>query len=260
MISPPVVVYIIRNETTIIKRKVGYMMQPLLAQKLRVIRAQQGLTVVQAAEKIGIDRHTLRDLELGRRRPNFETMEKVAKGYGVSVGDLVEEGEPVASPLAEAPPPPPEKAGSAGLEEQRRLFGLCGLILFELNARWIKWLEDLPEPPNAQELERGRQVIKDEMFPTISAIWTGLENYHVFTDLDVIIEKERRGVRVPRAFEEEFERLYEELSTVITYVIPKARNWYTRLEERAEMRDQLESQAKIWERQWSRRVRERSPL
>ncbi len=76
-------------------------MQPLLAERLRVIRAQQGLTVMQAAEKIGIDRHTLRDLELGRRRPNFETMEKVAKGYGISVGDLVEEGEPF--PLAAAP-------------------------------------------------------------------------------------------------------------------------------------------------------------
>jgi transcriptional regulator with XRE-family HTH domain len=79
------------------------MMQPLLAERLRVIRAQRGLTVVQAAEKIGIDRHTLRDLELGRRRPNFETMEKVAKGYGVSVGDLVEEGEPALSGKAEAP-------------------------------------------------------------------------------------------------------------------------------------------------------------
>jgi transcriptional regulator with XRE-family HTH domain len=76
------------------------MTESLLAERLRVIRARQGLTVVQAAEKIGIDRHTLRDLELGRRRPNFETMEKVARGYGIALGDLVEEGEPV--PLGEA--------------------------------------------------------------------------------------------------------------------------------------------------------------
>ncbi len=74
-------------------------MQTSLAERLRIIRAQQGLTLVQAAEKIGVDRHTLRDLELGRRSPYFPTMEKIAKGYGVPVEELLE--APV--PLDEAP-------------------------------------------------------------------------------------------------------------------------------------------------------------
>src|SRR5215211_1896336 len=91
------------------------MTQHLLAEKLRVIRAQQGLTVLQAAEKIGIDRHTLRDLELGRRRPNFETMEKVARGYGVSVGDLLEER----SPVPKAPSRSSHEADEVSEEERR---------------------------------------------------------------------------------------------------------------------------------------------
>ena len=128
----------------------------------------------------------------------------------------------------------------------------------ELNRRWGRWLEDLPEPPSGEELERGRAVIKEQMFPTIAAIWTGLENYGVFVSVDVIIEAEYRGLQVPRAFEEEFELLHHELSRVITYVIPKARNWYTHPEARAEL-GQLDAQAKTWERRWAR-VKERSPV
>ncbi len=65
-------------------------MQEKFAERLRVIRARQGLTLVQAAERTGVDRHTLRDLELGRRGPYFPTVQRIAKGYGVPVEDLLQ--------------------------------------------------------------------------------------------------------------------------------------------------------------------------
>jgi transcriptional regulator with XRE-family HTH domain len=65
--------------------------QGSLAERLRVLRAQKGLTLVEAAEKARIGRDTLSDLERGRRHPVMPTLAKIAKGYGVPVEELLEE-------------------------------------------------------------------------------------------------------------------------------------------------------------------------
>src|SRR5215208_2518987 len=68
-----------------------YLMQRSLAARLRVLRARKGLTLVAASEQLGIDRHTLRDLEFGRgRTPRYPTLAKIAEGYDVPVEDLLE--------------------------------------------------------------------------------------------------------------------------------------------------------------------------
>ena len=67
------------------------MMQGSLAERLRVLRAQRGLTLIEAAEKAGVGRDTLSDIERGRRYPVMPTLAKIAKGYGVPVEDLLEE-------------------------------------------------------------------------------------------------------------------------------------------------------------------------
>ena len=74
------------------------MMQGSLARKLRVLRAERGLTLRQAAEQAGVRPGTLSELERGLHRPHDITLSRVAKGYGVPVEELLE--EPV--PLAEA--------------------------------------------------------------------------------------------------------------------------------------------------------------
>lgn len=74
-------------------------MQGSLARKLRVLRAERGLTLRQAAEQAGVRPGTLSELERGLHRPHDITLSRVAKGYGVPVEELLE--EPV--PLAEAP-------------------------------------------------------------------------------------------------------------------------------------------------------------
>ena len=74
-------------------------MDELLARKLRVLRAERGWTLNQAAERAGVQPETISDAEHGKRRPYTPTLTKIAKGYGVPVEELL--GEPV--PLGEAP-------------------------------------------------------------------------------------------------------------------------------------------------------------
>ena len=66
-------------------------MKGSLAERLRVLRAQEGLTLNEASAKIGVNRHTLRDLELGKREPYGPTIRKIAEAYNVSLVQLLEE-------------------------------------------------------------------------------------------------------------------------------------------------------------------------
>ncbi len=61
-----------------------------LAERLRVLRARRGMTLIEAAAQAGVGRDTLSDLERGRRRPSMPTLAKIADGYGVLVDDLLE--------------------------------------------------------------------------------------------------------------------------------------------------------------------------
>jgi transcriptional regulator with XRE-family HTH domain len=74
-------------------------MQESLATKLRVLRAERGLTLRQAADRVRVRPATLSDIEHGRSQPHDVTLAKIAKAYGVPLADLLE--EPV--PSADAP-------------------------------------------------------------------------------------------------------------------------------------------------------------
>ena len=78
-----------------------------LDKRLRILRAERGYSLTNASEKIGIDRHTLRQLELGEREPYYGTLRKIAAGYGVEIEDLVE------TPTEDAHETPRERAPSA---------------------------------------------------------------------------------------------------------------------------------------------------
>jgi transcriptional regulator with XRE-family HTH domain len=98
------------------------MMQGSLAEKLRVLRAQRGLSLTEAAEKAGVQRQTIAFLERGERHPHMPTLSKIAHGYGVPVEELLE--EPVLAGKANAP-----EAGQAeeeSAEEHRRRMYLLG--------------------------------------------------------------------------------------------------------------------------------------
>jgi transcriptional regulator with XRE-family HTH domain len=141
--------YIERRGITDTKRKISYMMQGSFAERLRILRAREGLTLTEASERIGITRHTLSSLERGGQEPHYPTLAKIAKVYGVPVEELLE--EPV--PLAEAPREagPPEKS-----EEERRSGYLRSwrAFVYKLVHRWEQ------DPP---ESSREIAVVLDAM-------------------------------------------------------------------------------------------------
>ena len=100
------------------------MMHRSLAERLRVLRAREGLSLSEAAERAGVTRDTLSELERGKRHAYTPTLTKIARGYGVPVEDLLE--EPVLTGKTEAPEVgrPGEEEESA--EEHRRRMYLLG--------------------------------------------------------------------------------------------------------------------------------------
>ncbi len=70
-------------------------MQEILARKLRVLRAERGITLQEAEELTGVTRETLGALEHGQRGAYTNTLQKIAEGYGTTVEELVKEEPPV---------------------------------------------------------------------------------------------------------------------------------------------------------------------
>jgi transcriptional regulator with XRE-family HTH domain len=72
------------------------------SEKLRLLRAQQGLTLTEAAEKIGITRGTLASLEKGHRKPQMPTLFMIAETYQVPLQEL--DTAPKGETVYEKPP------------------------------------------------------------------------------------------------------------------------------------------------------------
>jgi transcriptional regulator with XRE-family HTH domain len=62
-----------------------------LAYRLRVARLERGLTLRKAAEVTGVDKATISAIERNQRSPYDVTLARLAKGYGVSIADLLED-------------------------------------------------------------------------------------------------------------------------------------------------------------------------
>jgi len=92
------------------------MMQGSLAHRLRVLRAERGLTLREAAAKSGVAKETISDIERGLRHPHDPTLAKIAKGYGVPVEELLEEPA-LAAGKGEAPRRTGRAEIDASLEE-----------------------------------------------------------------------------------------------------------------------------------------------
>jgi transcriptional regulator with XRE-family HTH domain len=133
-----------------------------LADRLRLLRAQRGLTVKDAAQQVGVDRHTLRRIELGTQEAQYPTLAKIADGYGVPVEELLE--EPVAAGKAEAPEAGPadqrsteEEAGQSdvgsSLEEEHQIIPQsAGMLRVHIKA--MKGLKELREA-QIEEIKKG---------------------------------------------------------------------------------------------------------
>jgi transcriptional regulator with XRE-family HTH domain len=74
-----------------------------LATRLRVLRAERGLTVRQVAELSGVAKETVSQIERGERHPYDRTLAKLAHAYGVPVEELLEEPAELLAGKAGAP-------------------------------------------------------------------------------------------------------------------------------------------------------------
>lgn len=59
-----------------------------LGDRLRKPRKKRGWTQVEMAEKVGIDRSFLADVERGKRNVSILNLDLMAKGLGVSLSQL----------------------------------------------------------------------------------------------------------------------------------------------------------------------------
>ena len=62
-----------------------------LCDKIKLLRTKMGLTQLNVAELIGVDRSTYTYYELGKTVPSWDIIKKLAKIFNVSYYDLLEE-------------------------------------------------------------------------------------------------------------------------------------------------------------------------
>ena len=82
------------------------MMQGSLARRLRVLRAERGLTLREAASLTGVAKETISDIERGIRHPHDVTLAKLARGYGVPIERLIQVVEVATADEPEEGPAP----------------------------------------------------------------------------------------------------------------------------------------------------------
>jgi transcriptional regulator with XRE-family HTH domain len=90
-------------------------MQSTLGRRLRLIRAERGLSLREAARQAGVVKETISAIERGKTHPYDVTLAKLAHTYGVPVEELLELEEPVTAGKAQAP----QESGPSEEEERR---------------------------------------------------------------------------------------------------------------------------------------------
>ena len=60
-----------------------------LGKIIRTKREAKGLTQVELAENSGVDRNYIGMVERGERNPSFLSLQKIAKGLGLTVNELI---------------------------------------------------------------------------------------------------------------------------------------------------------------------------
>jgi transcriptional regulator with XRE-family HTH domain len=123
-------------------------MQESLGHRLRVMRAERGLSLREAARRAGVVKETISDIERGHTHPYDVTLAKLAKVYDVPLEELLE--EPALAGKAEAPEETGQPAKES--EEEQRIPSIAASSLEEA----IKFIRALKEQREA-EIEEVKQ-------------------------------------------------------------------------------------------------------
>ena len=109
-----------------------------LSEKTLHLRSQKGLSQLELAEQLGVSRQSVSKWETGQSVPDLDKLIKLADLFGVSVDELVREGE-----RPQPPQPGPQVVyirERHGLTSAQRA-GICveaaGLILALLGVAWV---------------------------------------------------------------------------------------------------------------------------
>lgn len=113
-----------------------------LAYRLRVARLEKGLTVREAAKVTGVDKATISAVERNKRKPFDVTLSRLAKGYGVSISQLVEE------PIGEEPGQPLKEKAREWFQEAG---GDRDLLHGMDDEAWEAYVENLDTPEEVSE-------------------------------------------------------------------------------------------------------------
>lgn len=62
-----------------------------LKTNLKNLRSERGLSVADLSRRSGVSRASIMQLERGENSPTLHTLERLARGFGVSVSDLLED-------------------------------------------------------------------------------------------------------------------------------------------------------------------------
>jgi transcriptional regulator with XRE-family HTH domain len=58
-------------------------------QRLRALRVRKGWTQVELADYLGLDRGYISNIERGQRNITLETVQIIARGFGVTISQLL---------------------------------------------------------------------------------------------------------------------------------------------------------------------------
>ncbi len=101
----------------------------MLAERIYTLRKQHALSQEQLAEALGVSRQTVSKWENGTATPELEKLRALARCFGVTLDELVEDGEPAPERKSA-----PLKVGRLGLAlcllGALGLFAVGGVMLF----------------------------------------------------------------------------------------------------------------------------------
>lgn len=112
-----------------------------LSEKILHLRTQRGLSQLELAEKLEVSRQSVSKWETGQSVPDLDKLIKLADLFGITVDELVREGE-----RPRPPQPEPQPSQVVYIREKHSLTsaqraGICveasGLILALLGVAWV---------------------------------------------------------------------------------------------------------------------------
>ena len=189
-----------------------------------MLRADLGLTLREVTERTGVAKETLSDIERGLRHPHDATLAKLARGYNVSLEDLLdlkeadETEEEEASVLVKAQAPPDAQTSERSLSY--------------VNA-WATFIDEFAGDLEEWKYEQTAGALdpadlpEDEFLPFIFSAMPFVQTYQrvhqvVYADevglLPLLQDEVRSRGRKDREIER-FERAFRRLSRVILAVV-----------------------------------------